>query len=112
MKVCVFGLWHLGSVTSACLAKKGHKVVGLDFDKKTVKGLQKGQAPLFEPGLNELISEQMKAGRLFFSSNVREALGESQVLWIAFDTPVDENDVADILFLENNFKKIIRFLFI
>ncbi len=45
MNICVFGLWHLGLVTSACLAKLGHKVVGLDFDKDVVKGLQQGQSP-------------------------------------------------------------------
>jgi UDP-glucose 6-dehydrogenase len=71
MNICVFGLWHLGPVTGACLAKLGHKVVGLDFDKEVVKGLQNGKAPLFEPGLNELISEQVQTGRLSFSCVTR-----------------------------------------
>jgi len=110
MNICVFGLWHLGLVTSACLAKLGHKVVGLDFDKEVVKGLQNVKVPIFEPGLNELISEQIKAGRLFFSCDAREALRKAQILWFAFDTPVDENDAADIRFLENNFKKIMPYL--
>jgi len=110
MKVCVFGLWHLGSVTSACLATLGHEVIGLDFDQEVIKVLQEGKAPLFEQGLNELISLQIKAGRLSFTDNPAKALKEAQVLWITFDTPVNDKDVADILFLENNFKKIMPYL--
>ncbi len=109
MNICVFGLWHLGLVTSACLAKVGHIVVGLDFDKDVVKRLQNGKAPLFEPGLNELISEGMQAGRLSFTHEPRKALKKTQVLWFALDTPVNENDMADVLFLENNFKKIMPY---
>jgi len=110
MNVCVFGLWHLGLVTSACLAKIGHTVVGLDFDKDVVSGLQNGKTPLFEPGLNELISEQVQVGRISFTNKPAEALKKAQILWLAFDTPVNEKDVADILFLEDNFKKIKAYL--
>ena len=110
MNICVFGLWHLGAVTSAGLAKVGHKVVGLDFDKEVVTGLQEGKAPLFEPGLNDLISEQIQSGRLSFICDAREALKNAQVLWMAFDTPVNEKDEADIKFLENIFKKVTPYL--
>ena len=58
MKVCVQGLWHLGSVTAACLAKLGHEVVGLDPDVKAVGSLTQGRAPLFEPGLDALGDRQ------------------------------------------------------
>ena len=51
MKVCVQGLWHLGSVTAACLASVGHDVVGLDGDFNNINNLRQGRAPLFEPGL-------------------------------------------------------------
>lgn len=110
MNICVLGLWHQGSVTAAGLAKRDHKVIGLDFDKEAVKGLQQGKAPLWEPGLDELISEQIQAGRLSFSTDAREALRKAQVLWLAFDTPVNKNDVADIKFLENNFRKMMPYL--
>ncbi|MBU4512568.1 nucleotide sugar dehydrogenase [Patescibacteria group bacterium] len=110
MNICVFGLWHLGLVTGACLAKLGHKVIGLDFDKSLVNDLQNGKTPLFEPGLNELIAEEAQSGKLSFTSEAREALSNAQVLWFAFDTPVNEDDVADILFLEKNFNKIVSFL--
>jgi UDPglucose 6-dehydrogenase len=55
MKVVVQGLWHLGCVTAACSAEH-HQVVGLDFDQSVIAGLREGKAPLFEPGLNELIA--------------------------------------------------------
>jgi UDPglucose 6-dehydrogenase len=110
MNICVFGLWHQGLVTSACLAKLGHQVVGLDFDKGVVKGLQGGKTPLLEPGLNGLIAQQMQAGRLTFVHDAGEALRKAQVLWFAFDTPLDDKDAADIKFLEDNFKKIMAHL--
>jgi len=110
MNICVFGLWHLGSVVSACLAKLGHNVIGLDFEKAAVKELKDGKAALFEPGLNELISEGLQSGKLSFTVHPREALRKATVLWVTFDTPVNEKDVADIAFLENNFRKIMPYL--
>ncbi len=62
MKVCVLGLWHLGTVTAACLASGGHEVMGLDFDRQAVARLKCGKPPIFEPGLEELIGEGMAAG--------------------------------------------------
>ncbi|HKP62008.1 MAG TPA: nucleotide sugar dehydrogenase [Polyangiales bacterium] len=96
MNVCVVGLWHLGSVTAACLAQMGHRVVGLDSDPATILGLQRGQPPVFEPGLAELIATETRAGRLSFSSEASQALAEAEVVWITYDTPVDDDDVADV----------------
>ncbi|HOW58708.1 MAG TPA: nucleotide sugar dehydrogenase [Candidatus Omnitrophota bacterium] len=110
MNICVFGLWHLGSVTSACLAKLGHAVVGLDFDKAVVKRLRNGKAPLFEPGLDGLISKKLCAQRLSFTCDAKEALKTAQVVWVTFDTPVNDKDTADILFVERNIKKIMPYL--
>ena len=56
MKICVQGLWHLGSVTAACLAYVGHDVVGLDDDLSNINNLNHGKAPLFEPGLDKMIA--------------------------------------------------------
>lgn len=99
MKVCVQGLWHLGCVTSACLASGGHSVLGLDFDEKTVEKLGRGEPPLFEPGLKEMIAEQAAAGRLSFTTDARRGLADAEILWIAYDTPVDEDDRADVDFV-------------
>ena len=110
MRVCVQGLWHLGTVTAACLASVGHDVVGLDSDRDVISSLNKGQAPLFEPDLDLLIAEGIDSGRLQFSSDMESACKDAKVLWIAFDTPVDYNDVADIDFVLNQAKDAINFL--
>lgn len=96
MKVSVYGLWHLGSVTAACLAKAGHEVVGIDENSKTIEGLEHGRAPLMEPGLDDLLGEGLGAGRLSFSTDLAASLKGASVLWITFDTPVSETDVADV----------------
>ncbi|MGZ4700256.1 MAG: nucleotide sugar dehydrogenase, partial [Ilumatobacteraceae bacterium] len=96
MKVCVVGMWHLGTVTAACLAAMGHEVIGFDPDLETISGLQVGRPAVYEPGLAELVQEQSTGGRLTFSSQAGEALARCEVVWIAYDTPVDDDDVADV----------------
>ncbi len=100
MKVCVLGLWHLGTVTAACLASGGHAVVGLDFDAPTIHKLQAGQPPLFEPGLEELVKRGLAEGRLRFTTDIANALADApEVVWVAYDTPVDDDDHADVEFV-------------
>lgn len=99
MKVCVVGLWHLGTVTAACLASAGHDVVGLDFEESTVAGLKAGKPPLFEPGLEELIQRGLAEGLLRFTDQIREAVSGADVVWIAYDTPVDDEDRANVEFV-------------
>jgi UDPglucose 6-dehydrogenase len=96
MKVCVFGLWHLGSVTAACLADAGHYVVGLDPNEHTISDLNRAQPPLFEPGLADLVRKGIDAERLLFTSDPQDAIGDAEVVWVTFDTPVDEDDNADV----------------
>jgi len=91
MNICVLGLWHLGSVTSACLAELGHRVVGLDFDERRIASLNQGTAPVFEPGLEELLRRALASGTLRFSADAADAVPGAQVLWVACDTPVDED---------------------
>lgn len=96
MKVCVVGLWHLGTVTAACLASGGHEVIGLDCDSAVVEALQAGEPPLFEPGLEDLVKQGLAKGNLSFTTDVATALGGAEVVWVAYDTPVDEHDQADV----------------
>ena len=96
MRVCVVGIWHLGAVTAACLASGGHHVVGLDFEPATVQKLQSGRAPLYEPGLDEMLQRGLAAGRLRFSNDAADALAGADIVWLAYDTPVDEDDRADV----------------
>ena len=104
MKVCVQGLWHLGSVTAACLASVGHDVVGLDADQRTIDGLNQGRAPLFEPGLDDLLQTGIAKGRLRFATVIADAAAEAEVLCVAFDTPIDDDDQADVEFVLNQVK--------
>lgn len=110
MKVCVVGLWHLGTVTAACLAASGQTVTGLDFDQVIIDDLSAGRPPLFEPGLTELVSEQLAAGRLSFTTDAAQALNGAEVVWVTYDTPVDEDDVADIDFVIERIRKLFPFL--
>src|SRR5689334_23373622 len=88
MKICVLGLWHLGSVTAACMAALGHHVVGVDFDEQRIASLSGGTPPLFEPGLEELLRSGLASGRLRFSHSIAEATAGAQVLWVTSDTPI------------------------
>jgi UDPglucose 6-dehydrogenase len=95
MKVGVLGLWHLGSVTAACTAAAGIPSIGVDDDAVLVADLARGKPPLEEPGLAELIRSGLQAGSLSFSSD-RRALSQVDVLWVCYDTPVDDEDRADV----------------
>jgi len=95
MKIAVVGLWHLGSVTAACTAAAGIPTVGIDQDDARVDALLRGEPPVFESGLAELLRSGMDSGNLTFSTDVRRA-AEADVIWACHDTPVDENDRADV----------------
>ena len=110
MKVCVLGLWHLGSVTAACLTSVGHDVTGLDSNSEIVEKLQKAEPPVSEPGLDGLIREGINAGQLRFTSDAKIAISSAEVLWVTYDTPVDENDQADVEFVFEEVLKLLSFL--
>lgn len=92
----MLGLWHLGTVTAACLAAAGHDVIGLDFDAAVVAGLDVGKPPMFEPGLEDLVNAGLTSGRLCFTTSVEAAVNNADIVWIAYDTPVDDEDQADV----------------
>ena len=106
MKTVVYGLWHLGCVTAACLAHAGNEVVGLDADDDVVRNLAAGRPPLEEPGLAERIGAGLKGGRLSFTTDAASALRGAQVLWVAFDTPVNERDEADVAWVRGRLEAI------
>jgi UDPglucose 6-dehydrogenase len=96
MKICVLGIWHLGTVTSACLADLGFQVVGVDQEPTRVEELNRGRPPLFEPGLEELLARNLTAGRLRYATDVEEGVRGADYVLIAYDTPVDERDEVDL----------------
>lgn len=95
MNITVLGLWHLGCVTTACCARH-FQVIGLEPDAAKLAPLQQGQAPLFEPGLNELLASGLAAGRLSFTGDAASACAHADLLWLTCDTPVNEHDESDV----------------
>lgn len=98
MNITVLGLWHLGSVTAACCARH-FDVTGLDFDDAVVGNLQQGRAPLAEPGLNELLAAGLAKQSLRFTTDARAACARADVLWVCYDTPVNDGDESDVAFV-------------
>ncbi len=95
-KICVIGLWHLGSVYAACLADLGYSVIGVDSDRTRVENLTRGIPPLYEPGLAELIAGNTKVERLTFTTDLRLAVKGARYVLVTIDTPVDDNDEVDL----------------
>ena len=93
--VCVAGLWHLGAVNAVGFAEKGFRVIGLEFDPLKAKALARGKAPLFEPGLQEMMAKHLKSGNLSFRSDAGCA-AEADYVVIAYDSPVNEKDEVDV----------------
>jgi UDPglucose 6-dehydrogenase len=96
MKVAVLGLWHLGSVTAACVAAAGHEVAAWDPDPAVMGGLAQGTPPIREPGLPELLADGLRAHKLRICADLGDAVRDADVIWITFDTPVDQDDRADV----------------
>jgi UDPglucose 6-dehydrogenase len=109
MKIAVLGLWHLGCVTAACVAKF-EQVVGLDFDPGTIAGLQIGKPPIFEPGLEELIAAGVNSGRLSFTEDPELACQKADLLWVCIDTPLDDQDRIDLAPLVEGIARCAPFL--
>ncbi|MCR4348014.1 MAG: nucleotide sugar dehydrogenase [Sulfuricaulis sp.] len=110
MNVCVQGLWHLGSVTAGCLASVGHTVVGFDLDEDVIRGLRAGKPPIFEPGLEDMIRTSLDSGHLRFTASLEELPSDIELLWVAYDTPVDEDDVADVNFVVAQVAAVLPYL--
>jgi UDPglucose 6-dehydrogenase len=87
-------------VTAGCLAAAGHEVIGLDEDQALIDGLRAGRLPVAEPGLAEIFEAEIASGRLRFSASFADAAG-ADVAWIAYDTPVDDQDRADTEFVHS-----------
>ncbi len=95
MRIVVQGLWHLGAVTAACCARH-FNVIGLDFDPAVVDGLNRGQAPILEPGLNERLADGLSHGSLRFTTAAKDACTGADLLWLCADTPVNDRDESDV----------------
>jgi len=109
MNITVLGLWHLGSVTAACCARH-FEVTGLDFDEAVVSGLANGKAPILEPGLNELLAAGLAKKSLRVTTDVQAACANADVLWLTYDTPVNDHDESDVAFVLDRLRRALPHL--
>src|SRR5215510_1771479 len=96
MKIATIGLWHQGVVGATCLVDLGHEVVGADFDASRIASLKNGKPPLFEPGLEALLTKGLASGRLHFSEDYAQAVRGADYIFVMFDTPVNDCDESDL----------------
>ena len=96
MKITIFGSGYVGLVTGACFAEVGNDVLCVDIDQQKIDSLNAGRIPIHEPGLDEIVAENIKEGRLRFTSNLREGVEFGLYQFIAVGTPPDEDGSADL----------------
>ena len=96
MKLTVVGTGYVGLVTGACFAEMGNDVLCIDVDADKIARLEKGEIPIFEPGLREIVLRNVEQGRLHFSTDVREGVRFGTMQFIAVGTPPDEDGAADM----------------
>jgi UDPglucose 6-dehydrogenase len=109
MKIAVLGLWHLGSVTAGCLAHLGFTVTAIDEDSELIGRFRDGQTPVDEPGLPQMILEALSKKRINFTTDL-QAVSDNEVVWVTYDTPVDDNDRANIGFIIQKVTSIFPYL--
>jgi UDPglucose 6-dehydrogenase len=96
MRVTIFGSGYVGLVTGACLANAGNHVLSVDIDEAKVKALREGRIPIYEPGLEPIIKEARKAGRLDYTTDAAAGVKHGLIQLIAVGTPPDEDGSADL----------------
>jgi UDPglucose 6-dehydrogenase len=109
MRIAIVGTGYVGLVSGACLADFGHQVECVDRDTAKIKSLQNGEIPIFEPGLDQLVAVNVKAGRLAFSSDLATAVTGAEAIFIAVGTPSRRGDGhADLSFVYNVAQEIAK----
>ena len=99
MKIAIVGTGYVGLVSGACFAEMGADVTCIDVDKRKIEMLRKGQIPIYEPGLEELVARNVADGRLHFSTELGECLDEVEIVFSAVGTPPDEDGSADLRYV-------------
>src|SRR5512139_2462340 len=92
MRIVMIGSGYVGLVSGACLSEFGHEVVCVDTDLAKIEGLKKGIIPIYEPGLDEVVRDNAKAGRLSFETDLKKAMPGAEAVFIAVGTPSRRGD--------------------
>lgn len=106
MKIAMIGTGYVGLTAGACLAKIGHKVICVDNDFNKIDALQRGEMPIYEPNLKEIIDEAVQEKRLIFVTDIKSAVLESEVCFIAVGTPPLDTGEPDLTYVENVVREI------
>lgn len=101
MNICVIGVGYVGLTTSAVLADKGHRVHAVDINEEKISLLNEGIIPIYEPGLEEMILRSRQKGRLRFSVNVREAIKDNDIIYIAVGTPANDDGSTNLSYIQD-----------
>jgi UDPglucose 6-dehydrogenase len=107
-KICVIGTGYVGLVTGTCFADMGHRVTCLDIDQNRISQLNNGIMPIYEPGLEQIVEQNVAAGRLDFTTEYPIALKDTEFAFIAVGTPSNENGEADMQYVRNAADSIAR----
>ncbi|MBE9523927.1 MAG: UDP-glucose/GDP-mannose dehydrogenase family protein, partial [Chloroflexi bacterium] len=98
-QICVVGVGYVGLISAAGFADLGNRVIALDISEEKVAGLIRGEMPIYEPGLEELVERNVKAGRLSFTTSYPEALHNTEFVFIAVGTPSGVDGEADLQYV-------------
>ena len=107
-RVCIIGTGYVGLVSGTCFAQIGHHVICVDNNKEKIEKLKKGILPIYEPGLEKMILKNKRAGRLFFTTDIAEAVKKSEVVFIAVHTPTKENGETNLRYVEDVSKEVAK----
>lgn len=106
MNITVIGSGYVGLVSGTCFAEMGNKVICIDIDKKKINKLKKGIIPIYEPGLEKMVSSNISKQNLFFSTKINDALLNSEIAFIAVGTPMGDDGSADLKYVLSAAKSI------
>ncbi|HSW02326.1 MAG TPA: UDP-glucose/GDP-mannose dehydrogenase family protein [Sedimentisphaerales bacterium] len=96
MRLCVVGVGYVGLVSGACLAEAGNHVICVDSDARRIEGLRHGEIPIYERGLEEIVRSTVKTGRLRFTTDLKEGVSNSQIVFLAVGTPMASDGSANL----------------
>ena len=99
MNIAIVGTGYVGLVSGTCFAETGANVTCVDVDKNKIERLLNGDIPIYEPGLDEMVHKNVKAGRLKFSSDLASVINDQEIVFSAVGTPPDEDGGADLKYV-------------
>src|SRR5262245_19147921 len=110
MKLTIIGSGYVGLTTGACFSQVGHHVMCVDNNPEKIEKLLRGEIPIYEPGLEEIVKENVAAGRLQFTSSTAEGVEFGEVVFIAVPTPPNADGSVDLRFIEKVAREIAAVL--